>query len=490
MNIGYKSRQESKAKAEELRKAKEIVNNYLKQNIVSVLLNDAFPLQREFIQDTNRLKALLASRRFGKSTSACLYLLITALSEPLNACIYVALVRDSAKLIMNQIFIPLLDKYKIKYTVNHTDLIYTFPNGSWIRFLGANNSVKETAKLRGGKYTLCVVDECQDFTTADLRSFVYDVLKPACIDKQGTVVMCGTPSDIVETGDMPLFYAVTTHQERAYAWKVFEGNTRENPHMRENFEKEIQELSAHDPFFLNSPTYFREYCGRWVINSDNTIYKFDDLKNTIEELPPDDYTYIMGLDFGFNDATAFVVAAYSKYDPTLYIVKTFKKTKMTIDDVEIKLKEFKAQYKINRIICDHAKQTVETLRKRLHYNFITAEKADKFGNIGVMNNDLYAGRIKLLPGCDELKREWNSLIYDKTADKPTELASCENHCADSALYMFRDAKHYLFNHRLIKVDPQSEDFMKQEIMAKIMRKIQNEQNLPQLTQAEIDFSND
>lgn len=450
-------------------------------------MNETFAKQREIIEHPARLKALLASRRFGKSYLAALYLIITALKTPNIAVLYLAMTRESAKDIMlDQKLILILNKFNIQYQLNLTSLIIRFNNGSTIKLQGADSNEREPAKLRGKAFSLIVIDECQDFTT-DLRKTVYAVLKATTIDNQGTIILLGTPGNLIETENPPLFYSVTTEQEFKYPWVVFKGNTVDNPYMKVNFENEIAEQLKYNPGWADSNDYKREYLGQWVVDTDRVIYKFNAIRNVIHEVPQaDKFTYVMGLDFGFNDHSAFVVGAYSKYDPNLYIVKTFKKTKMTLDDVQEKLIEYMTQYKLNRIICDHSAQMVETLRNRLHYNFVPAEKIDKFEYIDLMNDDLQAGKVKLLPGTDELKREWNSLVFDHRSPKPKELDSCENHLSDASLYMWRDSRHYL-------AKPVKNNFIKDTIDywdEEEKRRLKKKQIMERLgvSSAEIDFN--
>ena len=57
-------------------------------------------------------------------------------------------------------------------------------------------------------------------------------------------------------------------------------------------------------------------------------------------LPPGhDWQFILGLDLGYHDDTAFVVAAWSPTHPTLYYVHVEKHTKWTIEQVAHRAKQ-------------------------------------------------------------------------------------------------------------------------------------------------------
>ncbi len=464
--------------------ALNIVNQYIKRNMVNALLNDAFPKQREFIESntSNRLKALLASRRFGKSHTACLYLIITAFRHPGTLSLYVGLTRATCQLVIDVYFRPILRRFNIECKENLSTLTFKFENGAQIKFFGMDSSKKDHDKLRGPKYKLATIDEAQDYTT-DLRNLIYNVLKPAMADLQGTICLFGTPKETVMLDNPDLFFSVTNHLEKNYEWSVFKGNTIDNPHMKEVWEAELATLLKFNPDFKSDPRYLREYEGKWVLSDDKKIYRFNPILNIAPELPQIDskWIYLAGLDLGFNDATAFTIGAYNLNSPILYIVEAFNKTEMTIDDVQEKLIQLNSKYKISKIICDHSKQIVETLRNRLHYNFVAAEKKDKFDYISLFNDDLRAGKIKLLPGTDALKKEWDNLIYDVRADKLKELDSCKNNSADSALYTWRHARHYLGKEPIKST--QITDPMHSQVLAEIKRK----QRQSFKTEAEIDF---
>lgn len=450
--------------------AQLIVAENQKKNLPLFLLNECFPEQKQFIQDPTRLKAILASRRSGKSYVSGIYLLIEALSNPGVSCLYLGLERKSVKRIMlKDVFYKLLDKYRIQYNFNASDLIFTFENGSNIYLMGLDNAEKESAKIKGAKYKLAILDECADWTQ-DQRKIVYNDLEPAMIDLDGTIILIGTPGDIISTENPPLFYAVTNEIEKQGNWSLYKWNALNNPYMAVNWQKKIDKNIAFDPDWINSSNYKQEYLGQWVLDHERTVYKFKPEKNLIESLPiraTAKYTYILGMDLGFNDSTAFTLVAYSPNDPTLYILKTFDSPNMLIPEIGDKIEEWKKQYAISRFVIDGAnKQFVEQMRSNLHIPFVSAIKTEKAKFIRMMNSDLQFSRIKLLPGNEGLISEWRSLVWDPKIAKPTELARCKNHLADSTLYAWRFARHFLAEDLKTTEDKNTEEWMFNETLKK------------------------
>ena len=469
--------------------AQHIIKIHRETNICEYLLNECFDEQRSFIKNTKRLKAILASRRGGKSFTCGIYLILTALLFPKVKCVYLGLVRESVINTMKDDVIDiLLAKFSIKYSFNGTSLTYRFSNGSTIKFIGANSSVKEMDKLRGGKYKLVIIDECADWTQ-DLRELVYKVLKPAMVDNDGTIALVGTPGDIISTQNPPLFYAVTNEVEYEDDWALYKWNTLSNPHILEGWQKEIDRHTLKDPDWLNSANYKQEWLGQWVLDHDRTVYKFASEKNLIDELPTaKEYNFVLGMDLGYNDSTAFTLSAYSEFDLNLYIVKTYDSPKMLIPDIGAKIEEWKRLYPIHKFVIDGAsKQFVEQMRSTLQIPFVIAAKTDKVKYIKMINSDLRLGRIKVLPGNDELLSEWRSLVWDPKQAHPTELSRCKNHLADATLYAWRFARHYLADTPKTAIDRTAEDYMFKTVLAKEKKRIEDDKNADYKSSAELAF---
>jgi len=84
---------------------------------------------------------------------------------------------------------------------------------------------------------LVVIDEAQAFGI-DLRQLVYGVLKPAVADYRGTIVLTGTPGNLIKG----LFFDVTNGREAG--WSGHRWTTYDNPYMAEQWAGEIADLKA------------------------------------------------------------------------------------------------------------------------------------------------------------------------------------------------------------------------------------------------------
>ena len=409
----------------------------------------SFEAQWEFITDPQSLKAAQCTRRAGKSYGCGLYLVKTAIENPGVTCMYIAKTRESAKRIMiKDVLTVLNDELELNAEYKKQEMSFVFPNGSVIYLVGADNSENEMTKLLGQKFKLCIIDEAA-FFQQDLRTLVYEVLKPACADLRGTIAMISTTSDLTKG----LYYDVTNEVEAG--WSVHKWSAQDNPHMTEMFNAEIAEMVERNPDIKETPAFKRMYMNEWVIDTDASVYRFKRDRNVIAQLPDlktnerlgHKWHYVLGIDFGWNDPTAFVVMAYHPLDEKgkLYVLKCYKASNMVGQDIGDKVKEIQAEFPEIRIVVDPAsKQLIEDIRARFGFHMISAEKTDKKGHIGIMNSDMQLGNLHLVVnddnGVEELVDEYIGLIWDirqRDRGRYVEHAACANHLADAALYAWR-----------------------------------------------------
>lgn len=404
----------------------------------SEILKDSFQTQLAFINDPSRLKAALCTRRAGKSMGAGLYLVKESLENPGVSNLYIALTRGSAKRIMFKDVLQVINReYKLNAKFNDNELTMTFPNGSVIYLLGMDAKEQEQEKALGQKFKLIIIDEAASFRQ-DLRKIVYSTLKPTTADYEGTVAMIGTPSNITKG----LFFDVTTGIEPG--WSLHKWSAFDNPYMAEKWKREQEELIARNPKIKETPIYKQMYEGQWSIDMDALVYKYSD-KLLVSSIPSAKLTYVLGIDLGYEDDSAFTLVGYSNTEPILYVIDTFKKSKMDLTDVANKINEFRGQYRISKFIVDGAaKQAVEELKRRHSIPLEAAEKSGKADFIEILNAELIQERIKFLQGkTDLLIDEMLALIWDEKAKKKQEHPNCPNHLCDSFLYAYRYSYHYL-----------------------------------------------
>lgn len=416
-----------------------------------------FIQQNEFIKDPSKQKAVLCTRRAGKSYGAGLYLFKEAFETPNVSVLYTALTRASAKAIMYKDVLKVINaKYKLNAEFKESELLVRLPNGSEICLLGVDAKPDEAEKILGRKFKLAIIDEAGSFHY-DLREIAYKIIRPTLIDLNGTLVMIGTPTNLTKS----LFYDVTNGKESG--WSVHKWSAESNPFIADQWNKEVAELIANNPTVVDTPMFRQMYKGEWVIETEKLVYKYDSTINAKAPMNSDNYYYILGIDLGWNDATAFTVAAYSEHDRHLHYIYSHKKTQMLLSEVESQVKTLRDRYQISKFVIDGAdKQSVEEMRHRTMIPFEATDKRDKHNFIEIMNNDFRGGIIKVDSlECVDLIDEWQGLIweYNVTTGQRKEHPSCPNHCADSALYIHRYCYQYLARAKEIKPDRDSVAYM-------------------------------
>lgn len=404
------------------------------------LVDDHFQKQKDFILDPALRKGIFTTRRGGKSNTFGRAMFKECYDFPGSTQLYFGLTRGSAKFIMWDDIIKSLNRdLRLGGEPNESELTFRIPNDSKIMLAGADSKYEEIEKKLGGKPRCIILDEAGSFRR-DLRHICYEMMEPALADLEGWLGMGGTPTEITSG----LFFDMTTGKEPG--WSVHEWDTLDNPYMREKWARKIAWLIKNNPRIVETPAFRRMYRKEWVIDDISKCYKYQIGRNDIDELPKgDNWTYVLGIDLGYDDSSAFVVSAFNEFDRNLYFVEAHKASGMIISDVVARIRYYIDLYKPYKCIVDNAsKQSVEEMKQRYH---LPLEKADKQGKaefIEMMSSEFILGYIKLLPSCNKLATEYGALIWDKKAlPKREEHPACENHLCDAALYNWRHCFQYL-----------------------------------------------
>lgn len=351
--------------------------------------------------------------------------------------------RDNAKLILWPALSELNSRLdlKLKFRENTGDVV--LPNGSMIILRGADDK-RQIEKLRGPKYPIAVVDEAQAFPPF-LKDLIAEVLEPATLDYDGQIIVTGTPNAACAGP----FYDFTTAGDTE--WSVHRWTLRDNPFLPDvdKFLTRIKKLNHWDD---NNPTYLREYWGKWVRDYDNLVFKINFGLNTVPTFPydsADDWEYVLGIDLGFNDPTAFVTLAYSASLGKCFVVESYKESDLIPSAVASRVEVLMARFPYSRIVADtggFGKGYVEEMRKKFSMPITPANKVEKVAYIEMLNGDLRSGALQIckdrnqelldeimLLQWDENKLGRNMFNFDRRF---------HDHLCDAMLYAWREAFHH------------------------------------------------
>lgn len=319
-------------------------------------IKDLFPLQADVLNHPSKRKALLCSRRSGKTHIIMAALCKACLDFPGSLNVFIAPSRDHAKLLIWADLQEFNKSYGLNITFNHSTLMAVFPNGSTIWIEGCNTEA-DSVKFRGKQYRLVCIDEAAFFGDK-LRVLLTEAIG-AALGRSGDLWLSGTPN-ITSTG---LFHDITNTNLYADSFKVYSWTARENPKHpdwvgKDNWKALVDDwydsVKRENRWDDNSPAFRREYLGIWHRDSESLVLHFDDERNTYTELPKRDWRYIIGVDDGHIDEFAVALCCYAHDDPNFYIVDTFSQSKMYESDKKALITKWYEQHNAEAIVVDPA----------------------------------------------------------------------------------------------------------------------------------------
>jgi hypothetical protein len=392
--------------------------------------------------------------------------------------------------------------YELNLQFNHTDSVWIHENGSRGRLAGAETRA-DIEYLRGAaaEADIAIVDEGKSFAPDLLRELVDDVLEPGLMTRNGILVFAGTPGSIpvgpfyeatceyarienpdstdpndtvptciVADEDQADIYRVFNDDDRKSMWRLHTWTIQDNTARPGQWVRALK-IKKKNKWADDHPTWRREYLGIWVTDATDLVYAWLGCRAAgkdvtwIPQATPSNPTglpeadgpwhLIMGLDIGYVDESAFVLAAYSETLRELRHVWDYKKSAMVVEDFINKVLDAIDTFGLpEAIVADTggggAKMIIEEINQKYGLGIIPAEKKDKQAYIELQNSEFHAGRIKIISGTD-LAHELGGLQWDLSRNSKLILArtgrlvedpNCPNHLTDAFLYLYRYSYHF------------------------------------------------
>lgn len=455
-------------------------------------------VQQAFWSDTSRYRSARCPRRAGKSFSISGDALLTGEEIPNARILIISLTLKSTKenfwtgpggiKYQNHL-------YQLGLTYNETDSVWYHSNGSRGRLAGAETRA-DIEYLRGAaaEADIVYIDECKSFAPDLLRELIRDIIEPGLMTRSGRLVLAGTPGNVPE-GD---FFLATqpgiridpADPDSLCSCYLYKGKPREDNiwslhtwtiadnTAKPNQWKDAQARKKNYGIADNDPRWRREYLGEWVTDVSELVYAYAKCKaagkafwrperseNNPCGLSDKDgpWRIIMGLDFGYEDDNAIVMAAYSETTSELRQVYEFKQNHMTIDEFGQEIVDTIALYGQPDVIVGDKGSLggvlyLQELQTRFGLAIIEAEKREKFDHIELLNSDFLANRVFVIHN-SKLDHELCGLQWDFSKDKLSpdksqiklkltrtgrlkEDPNCPNHLCDAFLYIWRYCYHY------------------------------------------------
>lgn len=463
---------------------------YLRQ--ADKVMSELFPQQLALRKDPCRTKAALCPRRAGKSRCSVAYMLDVALRKSEAQVLYITLTRGKAKEIiwselkkLNRVY-ELVDSIK---GFNETDLTMKFENFSIIRLAGCE-TIADVEKFRGGQYDLVIIDECASMSADLFMSLVDDAISPALSDREGTLLIIGTPGRVLagpfHAATSTKSFVIGEHPERpgekfavsrpyeerglekwddvTYSWSFHRWMTKDNIAKPKIWEDQ-QLIKLRNGWGDDHPQWQREYLGRWVADDTGFVYRYSSERNDWVPNPeadnpwglPDghEWRFVLGMDLGFDDDFAIEVAAWSETCADFFHMPGgFSIPGLDIQEIAAKVIEYQERYgEFDVMIGDRGglgKMILATLANQYGLNIEAAEKTEKRDHIELLNTDLVHGRCHISKD-SVLGHQMSILQWDEKNPKLEE-RDTPNHACDAFLYIWRYCYHHFHRKKHIEIE--------------------------------------
>ncbi|MDA4132010.1 MAG: hypothetical protein OK454_02635 [Thaumarchaeota archaeon] len=412
-----------------------------KDDPVARLRATLFPQQLATVDENAKRAARLCSRRAGKTSGIMRRQLIKRLSRPKSVGLYFATTLKAARKLVwdGPESIPfLIDSMHLPATYSNSEHRVDFFNGSKLWISGAEDE-KDASRWLGVASDDDDIDEAQEFPDHVLRHLVFRVLSPSLMDRGGSLWMSGTPHPAC----FGMFYEAT--KEKNPTLKTHRWTWRDNPFLKDPAawlaEECLQRGISND-----DPEYQREFDGIWVREDSALIYRYSKELNSFEgEVPPTtgERCWVLGIDLGWEDATAFVLGTYDSHSPFFYVTDAFSKKHLLTDQIAQEIRDIQVRHTDMRIVMDCGglgKTISEDLRQRYGLPIVAAQKTEKLAHQMNMNNDLRTGKIKIHISCKGLTDQMHLLRRDPATGQ--EVKNMPNDLCDANLYCHRMARAY------------------------------------------------
>lgn len=432
----------------------------------NVLFSDLFDKQQAVLTHPAKKKAIHPGRRGGKSVLMFHNALDEAQRNPGLVYPYIAKSQKTARWIAWAVLQRIGKQYDLRLDMKNATLEAILPNSSRIALFGSDREdLQDTVQGAGEFVGNVYIDEAALWRT-NLERFIKDALEPILMDRGGTLIIAGAPNDVMAG----YFYQITQPQVslREPGWEVFHWTAEDNPHMKAQYAQKCAEfLESYGPGYQEAAWFLRQYRGLWVPDLENSVYKFDSMRNTVPEVPAglleDSSTrLVLGMDTGWSDGMAYVVTAYNQHlERTLYVLESFWEAKTDNDEIAARINGYRDKYAghgMHLVIDPNNAQLNNDLRNRYRIPLDDAEKVDKKGWIRSVNTELEKSRLMIVaPEADDgeviapnesLTRELSSVkrrYKGNTWEEDSRSGTW--HCCDALLYAFRCCYPYLFKPR-------------------------------------------
>jgi hypothetical protein len=194
---------------------------------------------------------------------------------------------------------------------------------------------------------------------------------------------------------------------------------------------------------LDSTTRRQLEEGVWVLDASGLVFPFDASRDLIDEAAvPKLDRFLLSIDFGYTDPTAFVILGWQESSSVVYVLRAWKQAGMIPSSVAEVVKAMSRELRFDRIVGDEGgmgKGYAAEMRQTYAIPVMAAEKTDKLGSIALVAGAIERGEVKFVRGqTEDLTGELEELPWNE--DHTTAATGFDDHCADALRYGWRAAR--------------------------------------------------
>ena len=91
--------------------------------------------------------------------------------------------------------------------------------------------------------------------------------------------------------------------------------------------------------------------GLWIRDAEGLVYRYSETRNVIAKAP-ECQRFLLGIDYGARSPTAFVLIGWRLGDPTVYVLRAWKRAGMSPSEAALEVVKVQETVKLSRIIGD------------------------------------------------------------------------------------------------------------------------------------------
>ncbi len=288
-------------------------------------------VQQQLLLSTEHLRLCMAGRRSGKTEGFVRLAADVKVRHEKAEVLFIGKTSTRCMELFWQPTLDMLDMLGFGVEVkNRSDGLIKTQDGAAFAFKG-NANADERQKLRGGKYHLIVVDECQ--SQAQLKQLVEEIIEPMLIDYGGILALGGTGPRV--RGEYWEFLWADNRPALRLNW-----NISQNPFIKD-YDKVLARIRAEKALSETDSLYVREYLGQISYDDDALVIRLkpenyftdDQLAAWIKSVPVTDVRFVAGLDYGFVDADGFGIICYALNRPERWLVYEYTATRTGVREL-------------------------------------------------------------------------------------------------------------------------------------------------------------